>query len=144
MPGKEEYLDSEKYEIRAWDWQRPGNIRDDVAWVNALRHRHPAMRRMDNLQFYNAWNDAVIYYGKRTPDLSDFLLFAVNLDPHREQATHFEVPLWEFGLPDDAVIEAEDLVTGARFTWQGKVQQMRLTPHDRPYMAWRLLGPPGR
>jgi len=142
MPGKEEYLNSEKYEIRAWDWDRPGNIKPDIMFVNMLRRENPALRQLTNLKFYNAWNDNILYYGKYTDDLSNFLLFAVNLDPHHPQGAHFEVPLWEFGLPDDAMIEAEDLVTGQPFTWTGKIQHMFLDPHQRPYMAWRLT-PPG-
>jgi starch synthase (maltosyl-transferring) len=144
MPGKEEYLNSEKYEIRAWDWERPGNIRADIAFLNQLRREHPALQQFTNLKFYNAWNDSVLYYGKRTADLSSFLLFAVNLDPHHAQGANFEVPLWEFGLPDDATIEAIDLVTGQAFAWHGKLQHMWLDPHHRPYMIWRLLPPSAR
>jgi len=142
MPGKEEYLNSEKYEIRAWDWDRPGNIKADIMFVNRLRHENAALRQFTNLKFYNAWNDNILYFGKYTDDLSNFLLFAINLDPHNPHGAHFEVPLWEFGLTDDAMIEAEDLVTGQPFTWTGKVQHMFLDPHQRPYMAWRLI-PPG-
>jgi starch synthase (maltosyl-transferring) len=143
IPGREEYLDSEKYEIRAWDWDRPGHIRADIAFVNQLRKENRALQRFTNLTFYNVWNDSILYYGKCTEDLSNFLLFAVNLDPFHPQGAQFEVPLWEFGLNDDATIEAEDLVTGQPFAWHGKMQHMWLDPHSRPYMAWRLLGPAG-
>jgi starch synthase (maltosyl-transferring) len=142
VPGKEEYLNSEKYEIKAWDWDRPEHIRPDIRLVNKLRREHPALQEFANLAFYNAWNDNILYYGKMTPAKDDFLLFAVNLDPHHPQGAHFEVPLWEFGLPDEASIEAEDLVTGHRFTWTGKVQHMWLDPDERPYAIWRL-NPPG-
>ena len=138
LPGKEEYLDSEKYEIRVWDWDRPGNIKSDVAFVNRLREENAALQQFTNLNFYNVWNDNILYYGKFTDDRTNFILFAVNLDPHHPQAAHFEVPLWEFGLTDQATIEAEDLVTEQSFAWSGKVQHMYLDPHVRPYMAWRL------
>ncbi len=143
LPGKEEYLDSEKYEIRAWDWDRPGNIREDVQLINRLRREHPALQRFLNLNFYNAWNDQLLYYSKATEDKSDFILIAVNLDPHHAQGAHFEVPLWEFGLADDASVGVEDLVTGHRFTWTGKVQHMLLDPAQRPYACWRLIPPGG-
>ncbi len=143
IPGKEEYLDSEKYEIRAWDWDREGNIKADITLINRLRRTHPALQQLTNLNFYNAWNDQILYYGKATPDLNDFLLFAVNLDPHNVQAAHFEVPMWEFGLADDASIKVEDLITGKRFTWAGKVQHMLLDPNERPYAIWRLFKPEG-
>ena len=139
IPGKEEYLNSEKYELKVWDWNRPGHIKEDVRQLNALRHSSPALQSFANVTFYNAWNDHILYYGKTTPDKRDFILFAVNLDPHNAQGAHFEVPLWEFGLPDDATIGAEDLVVGRRFSWTGKVQHMLLDPADRPYMIWRLF-----
>jgi starch synthase (maltosyl-transferring) len=138
IPGKEEYFNSEKYEIKAWDWDRPEHIRPDIRLLNRLRTEHPALQDFTNLMFYNAWNDNILYYGKMTPAKDDFLLFAVNLDPHNAQDAEFEVPLWEFGLPDEAAIGVEDLVTRDTFTWQGKVQHMRLDPHDRPYAIWRL------
>jgi starch synthase (maltosyl-transferring) len=142
VPGKEEYLNSEKYEIKAWDWDRPEHIRPDIRLINRLRSEHQALQHFENLTFYNAWNDSILYYGKSTPSKDDFILFAVNLDAHHAQGAHFEVPLWEFGLPDEASIEAEDLVTGERFTWNGKVQHMWLDPQQRPYAIWRL-NPPG-
>ena len=141
IPGKEEYLHSEKYEIRAWDLQQEGNIGWDIQLMNRLRNAHPALQQFTNLSFYNAWNDDILFYGKRTADLSDFLLFHVCLDPHNAQEAYFEVPLWEFGLTDDAAIEVEDLVTGHRFTWFGKHQHIRLDPYYKPFAIWRLIGP---
>jgi starch synthase (maltosyl-transferring) len=138
IPGKEEYLDSEKYEIKAWDWERPGHIRDDIRLINRLRRERPALQQFQHLNFYNAWNDHILYYGKFTPDKQDFVLVAVNLDPHTPQGCHFEVPLWEFGLPDASSVDVEDLVTGNRFTWTGKIQHMLLDPSVRPYAIWRL------
>jgi starch synthase (maltosyl-transferring) len=138
IPGKEEYLHSEKYEIKAWDWDKPEHIRPDLRLLNRLRKEHPALQSFTNLTFYNAWNDNILYYGKMTPAKDDFLLFAVNLDPHNPQGAHFEVPLWEFGLPDEASVGVEDLVTGSTFTWHGKVQHMLLDPHERPFAIWRL------
>ena len=141
IPGKEEYLNSEKYEIRAWDFDQEGNIRHDIWLMNQLRREHEAFQDFTNLAFYNCWNDNIVYYGKRTDDLSSFLLFHVSLDPHNAQGANFEVPLWEFGLPDDASIEVEDLVTGNRFVWNGKIQHIWIDPHQRPYYIWRLIRP---
>jgi len=141
IPGKEEYLNSEKYEIRAWDWDRPGHIRPDIRLVNRLRREHKALQSFTNLTFYNAWNDNILYFGKRSEGGDSFILVAVNLDPHHPQGANFEVPLWEFGLPDEASIEAEDLVVGGRFTWQGKIQHVLLDPGERTYAIWRLIGP---
>ena len=143
IPGKEEYADSEKYQLKAWNWNDPANIREDIKRMNALRHASPALQQFANVKFHNAWNDSILYYSKSTPDLSDFLLFAVNLDPHNPQGAPFEVPLWEFGLGDEASIEAEDMVSRHRFTWTGKVQHMLLDPGENPYMIWRLYKPGG-
>jgi starch synthase (maltosyl-transferring) len=141
MPGKEEYFSSEKYEIRAWDFDKPGHIKDDIRQINWLRRTHPALQEFTNLAFYDTTSGAVLSYGKRTDDLSDFILFHVNLDPHHTQVFQFEVPLWEFGLPDHASIEVRDLLQGNRFTWHGKVQWLDLEPQTRPYAIWQLFAP---
>ena len=141
IPGKEEYLDSEKYQLKVWDFDRPGHIKDDIRFLNRIRAEHPALQQFEGLRFYNAWNDQVLYYAKFTPDLADFVLFAVNLDPQNPQGAPIEVPLWEFGLPDDGAIEGRDLVTGDGFRWVGKMQHVWLTPEDRPYAVWALHNP---
>ena len=66
VPGREEYLDSEKYEIKAWDWDRPGNIRDDITKLNLIRRANPALWHLTNLEFHTAWNDQVLVFSKRT------------------------------------------------------------------------------
>lgn len=142
VPGKEEYLNSEKYQLRHWDMDAPGNIKDDIRLINGLRRGRPAMKAFTSLKFHNAWNDKVLYYAKSDPSHDDYLLFHVLLDPHHPQECEFEVPLWEFGLPDDASIEVQDLINGNHFTWHGKIQSLRLEPQDRPYAIWRLI-PPG-
>ncbi|RUT34843.1 alpha-1,4-glucan--maltose-1-phosphate maltosyltransferase [Arsenicitalea aurantiaca] len=141
VPGKEEYLNSEKYEIRVWDFDQPDNIGWDIRLINRLRREHEALQHFTNLKFYTAWNENVIYYGKASTEGTELFLFHVCLDPHNAQDTHFEVPLWEFGLPDDGTVDVEDMVSGNRFTWTGKVHQLRLDPHHKPYAIWRLTAP---
>ena len=138
IPGKEEYLNSEKYEIKVWDWDRPGNIRDHITRLNRIRRANPALHQLENLRFYNAFNDHILLYGKMTEAKDNALLIAVNLDPHHAQSCAFEVPLWEFGLPDHAAIDAEELLTGAKVRWHGKVQHMHLDPQVNPCAIWRL------
>ena len=137
VPDKEEYWESEKYEVKPRDWQAAGNIVADIALLNRLRRAWPALQTHLNITFYNAWNDHILYYGKRFPDGSEMILVAVNLDPHNGQECDFEIPLWEWGLGDDDALEVEDLVGGRRFRWQGKVQHLRLDP-DHPYAIWRV------
>ena len=143
MPGKEEYLDSEKYQLRQWDMDAPGNIQEDIRLLNRLRAERPALRRFESLRFYAAHNDQVLYYGKFDVDAEDYVLLHVLIDPHNGASFGFEVPLWEFGLPDEASIEVEDLIHGNRFTWHGKHQSLTLDPQSRPYAIWRLLPPGG-
>ena len=142
IPGREEYLDSEKYQLRQWDFDQPGHIKDDIRLFNRIRRDNPAMREFTSLRFFNASDDAVLYYGKFDAEAHNYLLFHVLLDPHAGRQFTFEVPLWEFGLPDHGSIAVEDLVGGYRFDWHGKVHSLSLDPHTRPYAIWRLT-PPG-
>lgn len=137
VPGKEEYLDSEKYQLRAWDLDRPGNIVAEITRLNRIRHANPALHSHLGLTFYNAFNDSILYYGKATPDRGNVLLIAVNLDPHRPQEADIEIPLWEWGLPDHGALAAENLMTGEAFTWHGKIQHIRLDP-ALPFAIWRV------
>ncbi len=138
MPGKEEYLDSEKYEIRLRDWNMPGNIVADITLLNRLRRAHPALQTHLNTRFLVAHDDAVLYYAKPSPDGTDMILVMVSLDPHQPRACDFEVPLWEFGIGDDGSIGVEDIASGDRFRWHGKIQHIRLDPQDSPYRIWRI------
>ncbi|WP_296719854.1 alpha-1,4-glucan--maltose-1-phosphate maltosyltransferase [Erythrobacter sp.] len=137
LPGREEYADSEKYEIRPRNWRAPGDIVEDVTLLNRLRRSHPALQTHRNTIFLPAHNDNIIYYAKPAPDGDEMILVAVNLDPHGAHGCEFEVPLWKLGLPDDGEVAVEDLASGASFRWQGKVQSLHLTPDD-PYRIWRI------
>ncbi len=138
MPGKEEYLDSEKYQIRVWPDRAPGDIIDEVTRLNAIRRGNPSLHSHLGLAFHNAFNDQVLWYRKQSADRSNVLLIAVSLDPHAVQQAAVELPLWEWGLPDHAALEVEDLMRGYSFTWTGKVQQIRLDPHELPFGIWRV------
>ncbi|HST45975.1 MAG TPA: alpha-1,4-glucan--maltose-1-phosphate maltosyltransferase, partial [Luteimonas sp.] len=140
--GKEDYLDSEKYQLRAWDWDRPGNIVAEITRLNLLRRLNPALQTHLGVRFYNAANDNVLYFGKRRGSHDDIVLVAINLDPFNVQETDFELPLWEFGLPDHGALQVEDLWRGTRTTWQGKQQRVRLDPAELPFAIWRVG--PGR
>lgn len=138
VQGKEEYLDSEKYEIRPRDYNAPGNIVAEISRLNLIRRQNPALQTHLGFQAYTAWNDNILYFGKRTEDLTNFILIAISLDPHNAQEAHFDLPLWEFGLPDDAHMHGEDLMTGHSWTWYGKTQWMRIEPWHMPFGIWRL------
>ncbi len=142
IPGKEEYLDSEKYELKAWDYDRPGNIADHIRRLNRIRRENPALWDFRNILFLNAWNDQILAYARMTKEKDNCILVLVNLDPHNRQECTYEVPLWEFGLPDHGSIDAEDLLAGGRLTLRGKTHRIALDPEQRPVVIWRLI-PPG-
>jgi starch synthase (maltosyl-transferring) len=144
LPGREEYLDSEKYEARRRDFNAPGNIVAEITALNRLRRLHPALHSHLGLRFYNAFNDQVLVYGKPSPDGTEMILVAVSLDPHHAQEASFEVPLWEWNLSDNGAVDVEDLMRGSRFVWQGKVQHVRLDPADLPFAIWRIAPTGGR
>ena len=137
IPGKEEYNDSEKYIVKPRDWNAPGNIILDIAMLNRLRRRYPALQTHLNTRFFVAGNDNIIWYGKPDPDGQGIICVMVNLDPHQGQECTFQVPLWELGLDDNASVAVEDLAEGYRFRWYGRDQFIRIEP-DQPFRIWRL------
>jgi starch synthase (maltosyl-transferring) len=137
LPGREEYLDSEKYELRPRPDRAPGDIVDEIAQLNRLRRAEPALQRHVGLEFHNAYNDNIIYYSKEAAGEAGRILVAVNLDPHRVQAADFEVPLWLLGLSDWESVAVHNLLSGEAFRWTGKMQRVTLTP-EHPYAIWRI------
>ena len=135
---------SEKYEARQRDFNAPGNIVAEITALNRLRRLYPALHSHLGVRFFNAFNDQVLVYGKPSPDGAEMILVAVSLDPHHVQEAPFEVPLWEWKLPDNGSVEVEDLMRGSRFVWQGKVQRVRLDPADLPFAIWRIAPTGGR
>lgn len=144
LPGREEYLDSEKYQIRVRRPDTPGNIIAEITLLNRIRRANPALHTHLGLRFYQAFNDQVLVYGKMTPGREDMILVAVSFDPRNVQTVTFELPLWEWKLPDDGSLAIEDLMRGHRFVWSGKHQQIRLDPDDLPFAIWRIAPLPGR
>ena len=140
LPGREEYLDSEKYQVRSWDWQRPGNIVAEITQLNRIRAENPALRSHLDVSFLPADNDAVLFYEKATSDRGNCLLVMISLDPRNVQQTSIELPLWRWGLPDQAQLQLEDLIGGDRFQLAGKYHSVTLTP-QQPYLIWRATSP---
>jgi len=138
LPGREEYLDAEKYEIKARDYDAPGNIIAEITRLNRIRKSHPALQQQVGLTFYNAYNDQVLVYGKSRPPHRAVIVVAVNLDPFHPQEATFELPLWQLGLPDHGSVGVEDLLRDRRFVWTGKMQRVRLDPSDIPFAIWHV------
>jgi starch synthase (maltosyl-transferring) len=136
---RKEYADSEKYEIVAWDHDRPGNIKREIGLLNRIRRENPALHSHLGLQLLTAWNDNIMFFEKASPGRENVLLIAVNLDPYNVQEADVEIPLWSWNLPDDGALQLEDLVGGNRFTLTGKSQRIRLDPlNGLPFLIWRV------
>jgi starch synthase (maltosyl-transferring) len=125
-PGSEEYLDSEKYEIRVRDWEAPGNLNAEIEKLNRIRRENPALRLYRNLEFHPSENDRVLFYRKHAPE--NEILVAVNLNPHRAEETMVHVPIEAMGIDFEEPYELEDLWTGATYTWRGRRNYVRLDP----------------
>lgn len=138
VPGTEEYLNSEKYEYKVWDWDRPGNIKDYIAQVNRIRRENPALHELDNLRFYTAHDDNVLFYGKMTPSRDNLVFVAVNLDPFDIHEAEVEFPLAEMGIPDDQTFEIEELLSGQKHLWTGPWHRLRLDPQTNPAAIFRV------
>ncbi len=139
IPGKEEYLDSEKYQLRAWDWDRPGNIVAEIAQLNAIRRMNPALQTHLGVTFLDADNDQVLLFEKATPDRSNVLLVAINMDLHTPQTSRISIPFWRW-TPEPASLHATDLLTDRHERWTSRDRVVSLTS-DRPYAIWRITPP---
>ena len=113
VPGREEYLNSEKYEIKAWDYDRPGNIVAEISQLNRIRRANAALHSHLNVEFLPCDNPQVVYFRKFAAD-GNTLLVAISVDPFNIQDATIELPLWRFGLPDHGRLAAEDLMRDAK------------------------------
>jgi starch synthase (maltosyl-transferring) len=138
LPGREEYLDSEKYQFKERDWNAPGNIKDWITRLNQIRKTNRALQSNDNLQFYHADNDAIIFYGKMTAARDNIILVVVNLDPHRKQHSFVDVPVDQFGSMEGDVYQVQDLLSDARYIWRGGRNYVELDPEIQPAHVFRV------
>ena len=138
LPGREEYLDSEKYQWKKRDWNAPGNIKDWITRLNKIRRENRALQFYDNLRFYHADNDAILFYGKMTPARDNIILIVVNLDPHRKQNSYVNVPFDQFGQMESDVYQVHDLLSNARYTWRGRQNYVELDPEIQPAHVFRV------
>jgi len=137
-PGSEEYLDSEKYEIKNWDIARPDSLKDFIAGVNRIRRENPALHSDWSLRFHEVDNEQLICYSKRTDDLSNVVLVVVNLDPHHTQSGWVEFPLEELGIDPPKPYRMHDLLSDAGYLWQGSRNYVELNPQIVPAHILRV------
>jgi starch synthase (maltosyl-transferring) len=138
QPGSEEYLNSEKYEIKHWDLEKPDSLRELIARVNLIRRENRALQSDRNLSFYPVDNPEIICFGKRTEDLDNIIVVAVNLDPHHTQSGWVELPLEDLGLDPQQTFQVHELLTDARYLWHGKRNYVQLDPDSVPAQIFRV------
>jgi starch synthase (maltosyl-transferring) len=132
LEGREEYLDAEKYEIKHWDREQPGNIRAVVERVNLARHENASLQSTRNLNFYRIDNQMMMAYGKATRDLSNITIMIVNLDPYHKQSGWIEIPLGLLGIEPEQTYLLHDALSNDKYIWQGARHYVELDPSVMP------------
>ncbi len=131
-PGAEEYLNSEKYELKQWNLTRPDSLAPFIARVNLIRRENPALHSNETLQFVPVDNEQLIAYAKVTPKLDNIVVCVVNLDPHHVQSGWVSLDLAALGLDEQTPFQVHDLLTNAHYLWQGSRNYVELDPHRMP------------
>jgi starch synthase (maltosyl-transferring) len=135
--GSEEYLDSEKYQIRQWNREDPASLRDFIALVNRIRRENAPLQSDAGLKFHLTDNDTLLAYSK-TKQGGDSVLVVANVDPHHTQSGWLQLDLETLGLPETAPFQVHDLLSGARFLWQGSRNFVSLDPTHSPAHIFRI------
>ncbi|MGH7833860.1 MAG: alpha-1,4-glucan--maltose-1-phosphate maltosyltransferase [Candidatus Binatia bacterium] len=138
-PGSEEYLDSEKYEIRTWNLDAPESLGHLIARVNRIRRENPALQSDWSLRFHPTDNDQIICYSKRTEDFKNVIVTVVNLDPHHTQSGWVELSLKDLQIEPQQPYQMHDLLTHARYIWQGSRNYVELSPQSVPAHIFQVL-----
>jgi starch synthase (maltosyl-transferring) len=138
LPGKEEYLNSEKYQLTRWDWDRAGNLKDLIARVNRIRRENKALQTTWNLRFYEVDNEYLMFYGKATDDLDNIILVVINLDPAHTQSGWVKVPIHDLGLPADQPYLVHELLSDDKYIWHGEKNYVQLDPSVSPAHVFRV------
>jgi starch synthase (maltosyl-transferring) len=137
-PGKEEYLNSEKYEIKNWNFDDPKSLRKIIARVNQIRHENAALQNTHSLKFHAIENDALVCYSKTSDDLNNIILVVVTLDPHHTHSGWLHFPLKEFGMEEHDSYQVHDLISGAHFLWSGEHNFVELDPGVMPVHIFKV------
>ncbi len=137
-PGSEEYLDSEKYQLRKWKLADKQSLEPLMTTINTARREHPALAEHGTTTFCAIENDQLIGYLRRSADGADVILTVVNLDPDHVQAGWIEVPIWDLGLADQAPYQVQDLLSGEAYVWHGAHNYVELDPAVMPAHVFHL------
>jgi starch synthase (maltosyl-transferring) len=137
-PGTEDYLDSEKYQIRHWTLEAPHSLSDLIARLNRARRENPALQSDASLRFFPVDNDSLLCYAKSDADKENLVLMVVNLDPHHVQSGWVELDLASLGIDAHTSYQMHDLLSGARFLWSGARNFVELDPQRAPAHLFAL------
>ena len=137
-PHSEEFLDSEKYQIRSWNWDRPSAFSEFIGLVNRIRRENPALHGDDTLRFFPTDNEQLLCYGKSTPDSQRVIVCVVNLDPHHVQSGWVTLPIHEWQVQPGETYQLHDLLTNAHYLWQGETNFVQLDPQKGNAHVLRL------
>jgi starch synthase (maltosyl-transferring) len=138
VEGREEYFNSEKYEIREYDWKRTNRMTDIIAIVNRARRENPALQSTWNLRFCGLENPNLIAYLKATDDLSNIILVVVNLDPHRTHSGYVQIPVHDLRLGAKINLKLLDVMTDERYTWTQEWNFVELNPNKMPFHLFKV------
>jgi starch synthase (maltosyl-transferring) len=139
--GSEEYLNSEKYEIKHWDLESPDSIRDVVSRVNTIRATHPALQRTNNLTFHEIDNDQLIAYSKVDENTKDLVLTLVNMDAWHTQSGWVHTDFGAHGIGKETPFQVRDLLSGKTYTWHGEHNYVELKPNEMPAHIFEVIAP---
>ena len=137
-PGKEEYIDSEKYEIKVWDWERDTKIKQFITQVNQIRRENLALQSTWDISFHDTDNPQFLCYSKQDQDRENKLLMIVSLDSRYTQSGWVKVPLGDFGLDAGQPYVLHDLINDQRYSWRGEWNFVELRPHEVPAHLFRV------
>jgi len=137
-PGSEEYLDSEKYQLRHWELARPDSLCDFITRVNSIRRDQVALQTNNTLKFHHIENDWLLAYSKTNADASEAVLVIVNLDPQHPQSGWVHLDLETIGLTAQQSFQVHDLLSGARYPWHGAHNYVALDPQHSPAHVFRI------
>ena len=138
VPGREEYAHSEKFELKAWDWNRPGHLREVITAVNRIRRANPALHSTWNVRFVDTDSDQVLAYVKTDAEAENIILVVASLDPFQPQTSTVSLPLDDLGVSRDAPYLVHDLLGEEYFFWQGDHSRLTFYPQSQPARIFRL------
>ena len=138
LDGKEEYLDSEKFEIKQWDWDQQANIKPVIQRVNRIRNENESLQQTRNIEFFETDNETLIAYVKKNRDGSNITVTVANLDPHHTQSGWIRMPLDLLAIPEHQSYLMHDLIDGGKYIWQGDWNYTELDPRVSPAHILRV------